>query len=101
MPLPLLLLLVWPVAVLPSCDHIVSDSLPGVKLRVERPPAPLTHPGCVPWVVLIHPVTRAQYCVRSQGAGQGAGGTPTNKLTCSQATFNTTAAGCLSLRGPR
>ena len=63
--------------------------LPGVKLRVERPPAPLTHPGCVPWVVLIHPVTWAQYCVRSQGAG----GTPTNKLTCSQATFNTTAAG--------
>ena len=29
MPLPLLLVLVWPVAVLPSCDHIVSDSLPG------------------------------------------------------------------------
>ena len=63
--------------------------LPGVKLRVERPAAPLTHPGCVPWVVLTHPVTRDQYCVRSQGAG----GTPTNKLTCTSASFNTTAAG--------
>ena len=73
----LLLVLAWPLLVMPSCDHIISDHMPNVKLKVSQPPTPITDPDCLSNVLLTNPNNNDQYCIKSQP------GATTNKLTCS------------------
>ena len=73
----LFLVLVWPLLVMPSCDHIISDHMPNVKLKVSQPPTPITDPDCLSNVLLTDPNNQNKYCIKSQP------GATTNKLTCS------------------
>ena len=76
-PLLVLLVLAWPLLVMPSCDHIISDHMPNKPLKVSQPPTPITDPDCLSNVLLTDPNNNDKYCIKSQP------GATTNKLTCS------------------
>ena len=84
---PLLVVVVaWPLLVMPSCDHIISDSLPNVPLKVSRPPTPISDPDCLSDVLLTNPLTQKKYCITTDA-------TTTNKLTCSASSTPVNPAG--------
>ena len=72
-----LLVLAWPLLVMPGCDYLRSSQFPNVPLRVSRPTS-ITNTNCVGNMVLTNPNTNNQYCVKKPVPGQAV----TNKLTC-------------------
>ena len=74
----MLLVLAWPLLVMPSCDHIISDHMPNKPLKVSQPTTTITDPQCVGNVLLTDPTTNDRYCVKKPVPGQAV----TNKLTC-------------------